>query len=324
MSEWNENKLDEEMEALVNEIPKQDDLEKKIMQGINRRIRKTVLRTLTGIAAVLLAAFLVINPLMNQMFFNPYELNQQPEQEMLGALRDYWETTHPYREVISLDVKKRGFARYKLEMQVANLTEYLIIGPPNVFCEMNFGRYENIIDPDSNILHLSGRFTCDYEKQEEMAAKISELPKSAMLYLSVSDTSPKPIEELRHTMVELEWFQIYQPNVKFQGGMSAQPRAVYAEDDKREEMTEQELIEVYLSNLKNMLEHKEVWTEFALADGHDTIYRDSELLNTYEDAKTLTALTSENYCVSGKRDEILQFLQKNTFDSIYVDNVSLW
>lgn len=324
MGEWNENKLGDELDALVNEIPRQEDLEKEIMQGINRRIRKIVLRTLTGIAAVLLVAFLVINPLMNRIFFNPYELNQQPEQEMLEILREYCETTHPYREVISLDVKKKGFARYELEMQVANLTEYLTVGAPNVWCEVNWGRYDNSMDPDSNMAHVLGRFTCDYEKQEEVAEKISELPKSALIYLSVSDTSPKPIEDLRNAGIELEWFQIYQPNVEFQGGMSAQPRVFYAEDDKREEMTEQELIEVYLSNLENLLEHTEVWSELALGDGHNTIYGDSALRDTYEDAKTLTALTSENYCVYGKRDEILQFLKENTFDSIYVDNVSLW
>ena len=193
---------------------------------------------------------------------------------------------------------------------------------------MNYGKYEDFMDSDSKMSHEIGRFACDYEKQDEMIERISELPKSAIIYLSVSDLSPKSVEELRSTVVELEWFQVYQPNVEFQGGLSAKPRALYAEDDRRDEMTDQELIEVYLSNLENMLEHEEVWMELGLSDGRSNAYSTYSMKNvlaeTYEDAKSLTTLTSENYCIYGKRDEVIQFLQDNTFDSIYVENVRLW
>lgn len=326
MSEWNENKLDQELEALMNEIPEQDNLEKKISQSINRRIRKAVLRTLSGVAVTVLVAFLVINPLMNMMFLNPYELNKEPGQKMLGVLRDYWETTQPYREVISLDVKKKGFARYELEMQIADLTAPLKIGSANVWCDVNCGKYENFMDSDSTMSQYVGRFACDFANQEELIERISELPKSAIIYLSVSDKSAKSVEELRNAVVELEWFQVYQPNVEFQGGLSVQPRAVYAEDDKRDEMTEQELIEVYLSNLENMLNHVDVWSEFGLNDGKSTLYMDvrNVLAETYEDARSLTVLMSENYCVYGKRDEVIQFLQEDTFDSILIESVQLW
>ena len=36
MKDWNEKKLDEELNALVEELPLKDDLEKKINQSINR------------------------------------------------------------------------------------------------------------------------------------------------------------------------------------------------------------------------------------------------------------------------------------------------
>ena len=45
MKDWNEKKLDEELNALMEEIPPQDDLEKKINQSINRRIRKIIITT---------------------------------------------------------------------------------------------------------------------------------------------------------------------------------------------------------------------------------------------------------------------------------------
>ena len=97
MSEWNESKLNQELEAIISGLPEQDELEKKIDQSINRRIRKTVYRTVSIIVVVILVAFLVINPLMNMIFFNPYKMNEAPEQKMLGVLRDYMETIQPYR-----------------------------------------------------------------------------------------------------------------------------------------------------------------------------------------------------------------------------------
>lgn len=327
MHEWDEKKMDEELEALLHNMPEQDELEKKISQSITKRIRKTVLHTLLGAVIVLVIAFLLVSPLLNYMFFNPYKWNLEPEQKMLGVMRDYCETMYPYREVISLDVKKKGFGRYELEMQVADLTKPLTIGAPNVWLDMNWSMYGNIKDADSMLTQNAGRFTCNDVNKEDLINRISELPKSAMIYLSVSEEAPRSVEELRNLEVELEWFQVYQPNVEFQGGMSYHPRAAYAKDDKRDEMTEQELIEVYKSNLKNMYLLEEAWVGLGLGDSsNNMVYSgiSSTLIDTWKDAESLTSLQSENYCVYGKRDGILQFLQENSFDSILVENVSLW
>ncbi|MDD6441417.1 MAG: hypothetical protein PUG71_04790, partial [bacterium] len=62
--ECNESKLDQELEAIINGLPEQDELEKKIDQSINRKIRRTVYRTISIIVVVILVAFLIINPLM--------------------------------------------------------------------------------------------------------------------------------------------------------------------------------------------------------------------------------------------------------------------
>ena len=51
---------------------------------------------------------------------------------------------------------------------------------------------------------------------------------------------------------------------------------------------------------------------------------DDCVVDLRRDASKLTELLSENYCVYGKRDEIIQFLQENTFDSILIENVNLW
>lgn len=324
MNDWNENRLDKELDAILNEMPEAEDLEAKIIRSINRRIRKSVIRTLLVVASIILAAVLIINPLLNIMYLNPYKLNREPEQTMLNVLRDYYETTHPYRELINLEVEKKGFARYELSMQIADLTQPVYIGEPNVWCDMEYGKYENFVATDVSIAHNAGRFCDTLNSQEEMIQKISELPQSAKIYLSVSDSAPKSMEALRSLPVTAKWVQVYQPNVDFNGGISLEMVALHTDDDEREDKTAEELLEIYIGNLENLLEHPAIWEQMQLCDGRNTVYTVQSLMETFEDAKTLSSLTSKNYCVYGQRDEILRFLQENTLDVVYVENVRLW
>lgn len=317
--------MNQALDSLVNEMPECEDLEQRIIRSINKRIRTTVLRTFTIIFAVIAMLFFVVSPVMNQLYFNPYRLNLGDDQEMLGVLRDYWETTNPYVEVFSLNVEKEGFARYELALQIADTTENLVFGPANVWCDVICGKYTNIRDADLLMTHTLGQFNYDWTQQDEIISTIQKLPESARVYLSVSDTTVKSLQELRALDVEVQWLQVYQPNVEFQGGLSLAPHALYRESDNRSEMTEQELIQTYLSHLENLLEHRPVWLQFGLSAGNAVLGQPGQALTaTYEDAKTLSSLMSENYCVYGQRDEILHFLESNSLDSIMIENVALW
>ena len=54
MKEWNENKLDQELEAMLEDMPQQEELEKKIEQRMKKKIQKIVCCTLAGIIGVVL------------------------------------------------------------------------------------------------------------------------------------------------------------------------------------------------------------------------------------------------------------------------------
>ena len=72
MNDWNEDRLDRELNAMMEAIPESEELEVKIMRSINRRIRKSVMRSLALVASIILVAVLIINPLLNAMYINPY------------------------------------------------------------------------------------------------------------------------------------------------------------------------------------------------------------------------------------------------------------
>lgn len=335
MKEWDEEKLNAELKALMEEMPKDDDLEKRIEQNIKKKVRKIVIRTVAAMTGVVLLLVLIINPLMNAAYLNPYKLNQEPKRQMYTTLRNYWETMQPYTEIVSLNVQKKGFARYTLEMQVANHREQLILSNANVWMDMEFGTYKNQRDEEGRLVYQLGRFSDEVTKEdkEQLITELKELPQSAEIYLSIGEKEPKALSALRQEAIGLEWIEVYQPNLQkesgdaFQGGLSMQMHVIsgWTDDMKsRDEMTEEELKEVYVANLKDLTEHVDLWKQFGVASGNTTYFQGEDLIKEcYEDAKKLDTLESRNYCIFGKRDEVVAYLEKTDLTSLRVDDVRL-
>ncbi len=325
MAEWNENKLEQELEHLMDDLPQQADLEQKIEKSITRRIKKTA--AVTALAVLLAAAmlFLCISPLMDLMFWNPLAPAEGQQKLAYAVLRDYWEINAPYVDLVSLQVEKKGFGRYALAFQVADHQGSLRIGETNLWMELNWGKYENRRDAQGYFVHhMGGRFEGDLsvQQKEELVQSLLELPDSALVYLSVTAAQPQDVAELRKETVQLHWVQVYQPNVLFHGGLSMLVTSGHTKDDVRQSLSEAELLQVYCANLKNLLDHREVWEQFNLCDG-SVVYgaKSGVLEQTYEDAKKLETLTAKNYCISGTRDEIIEYLQRTEVTSAWVDEV---
>ena len=117
MKEWNENKLDQELDALLNEIPEteQDEFEKRVEKYINRRIRKIVHKTLASVLVIIILLLGIINPFLNLCCLNPAKTNGSDTISIYhDVMQDYYETTSPFAEITHMDVKKKGFSRYEI------------------------------------------------------------------------------------------------------------------------------------------------------------------------------------------------------------------
>lgn len=328
MNEWNEEKLDRELELLVEEFPEQEEFERKIEQYIKKKIRAIVLRTLMWVACTIGILALIIHPAMSYMYMNPYKLNsEKPEESVyLKVLRDYWETVTPYVEINSVDVKRKGFARYEVSMCVNDHIGPGVIGPANVWCKVVRGKYVDIQDSDGYLRQLMGRFDNGWYEKAAYIDMFRELPASANIYLSIGAEAPKNVNTLREEEITLQWIEVYQPNVEYQGGLSMQLMSCVEKTDHRNALSEEELIGAYVENLKNLIEHHDVWKSFELSSG-SKIYVGNEiniLKETYEDAQEMNNLQTKNYCISGKRDEVIEYLEKTDIYSILVDEITLF
>lgn len=329
MREWDEKKLNQELELLLTEIPEQDELEKRIEKYIQNRIRKIVYKTLAMLIVVAVLLLALINPLFRVSFIDPTKVNENEQSIYFDVLRDYYETTRPYVELISLDAEYKGLANYKVIMQAANHRERLVVGRTNVSYDLNCGTIKNLNDPQLYLAYQAGRFDM-YKYQNEadwISKKIEELrklPDSAHIYISVYATQPQSIEELRNSDIHLEWVEVYQPNVEYRGGLSMVRNIAWDESDAREKMSEAELLDAYCQNLKNLLEYEEMWQELELPST-TLIYQDlSVLQDTYEDALKLTELKTERFTLGGEKNDIIEFLKNIDVISIQVDEVTLY
>lgn len=330
MKEYKENslsieELDKELEGLVESMPENGLLEKKIEQKIKKTIQRIAFQTILLVAGSLIALFLIISPIMNALYPNPEKLNQEPDRTMLMLLRTYWETTEPYMEPVSLEVEKKGFAKYDLAMQIINHQGAVNIGEKNVWMEMVRGTYKNWRNTGAP-MNTMGRFDENsFGGKEKYLAELKELPQSAMIYVSIGEKSPRALEDLKKENVLLEWIEVYQPNVNFQGGLNMNLAACFQETDIRQDMTTEELKAVYLSNLENLIKYPELWKSLGLNDSHK-MFSGNEmtmLKECYEDAKKLETLESKYYCISGKKDAIIEYLEKTDVETLFVDAVNL-
>ena len=333
MSNWDENKLDQELEELLNDLPNQeDDFDKRIEQYINRRIRKIVHKTLVMLLIIIVALAAVINPILNIVNLNP------KKEVYLNVLRDYYETTRPYSEIVGIEVISKGFGCYKLNIVATNHHEPFHYGKVNVTTNMSFGKTHDIDDNNMYLANVFGRFdnswieiddngteTRHRNPKEYYIDSISKLPESSKIYLSLHSNTPQELIKIRETGVELEWIEVYQEVEGYRGGLSMNLSALHEETDNRQELSEDELLETYIHNLENLIANPSIWKQFELPGANGLYHGNINLLeDTLANAKQLEQILTENYCIYGERDAIINYLENTDILSVHTDDVKLF
>lgn len=320
-----EQDIDRELELLLDDIPQQEDFEKKIDRYIKKKIRRITVKTVFVIFMIAAVLLFLISPAMDAAYLNPEKL--QKDQTFLSVLRDYYDLTRPYIEIGGIHVEKKGFAKYELGFSVCDNINSYVAGRENVRAEMTFGQYKNWNDPQMLLVQKLGAFDYPVTKKEieELTEELEKLPESAQIYLAVSEKEARDIADIQKEAVQLDWIEVYHPNQpEFQGGLNLWRSQRFDESDDRENMTEEELLDVYVENLQNLTEHPEIWSPLRLPY-HSIVWEDgrAEVKECYEDAKTLSNLRTKAYYISGGRDEVIAYIKKTEMESLSVYDVKL-
>ncbi len=329
-----ESGIDQELEDLGILAMEQDlDFDQKLEKMIARKMRKVAIRTAIIVVLIVAVVFLGISPVMNLCYTNPIQMNvvdENKESDLCAVLDAYYKTTSPYVEIWGAEVRKEGFGRYALHL---NLIKYKKGAEATL--EMKRGRLSTVSDSDQCVSPVIGRFYTEQqgeamgsEDRKSLMEEIEKLPDSSHLYLSISDRKPQDVAALLGRMnddLELSWLQVYQPENEFQAGVGIYSNFIGPNYDiPPEQATAGRLKEEYLRNLKLLRENQDVWKGLELYSG-DSIWAESEndqlLQRAISAAEKSQTFQTKNYCVSGTKKEVLTFLQKGAYDRIDVDNV---
>lgn len=336
------NHFDELAEGLgdLPEFDFMDDggLEKRIIRQINRRITKICLRTLAVVAASVAVLTLIVNPVMKRLYYDPRPMFSADDaaysNEFARYMRVYYETGQPYVTVYDTKLKDKGFGRYTAEMEVVDTSSPIHVGlSPNVMVDIDWGRIE-ISDPKNLTVIMANRFGDGLMSEEDKDAfrkEVEALPDSSVIYLSLAAAKPKPVAEVAAGPVEVNWVEIYNDGGKLHGGLTIRKSIMEEGERDRTDMTNEELRQEYLSNLRYLLSQPQLLNALRLrgismgAGGQFYSFSEAveplkELLDQMEKQDVLT---TKNYCISGKKQEILDYLDSIDYTYIRADQVRL-
>ncbi len=246
-------------------------------------------------------------------------------------MRVYYETAQPYVTVYDSSLKDRGFGRYVIEMSVLDTSSPIYVGfPPNVKMNVNWGRIA-VEDPQNLTAVTANRYGYGLMSEEDKAAlkeEMEELPDSSVIHLSLSTRTAKPVSEVIDAPIQVNWVEIYNEEGKVRGGLTIR-KSIMGEDERdRVGMTDEELKQEYLGNLEYLLSQPQLLNALGLRMGSKGRYY--VYPTTVEPVKVLldqtreqAVLTTKNYCISGKKQEILDYLNTIDYTSVMVDDVRL-
>lgn len=301
-----------------------------VEKAINKRIRKTAAKTCIAIVAAAIVIYFCVSPLISMCFPNAVKLNKGENSTMFNTMRAYYETMFPYRELCSVEAEKDGFGCYTMYLDVADGRSRNYRGSHNVIMEMKLGKLSVSYDADQRTTFELGRFYYEKSDVENNAdyiySELEKLPESAIVYLSVSQKNPDEVSDIFEKAgeeIDIKWIQVYQPESDFQAGVSTDLSCETGDTEYRNEMDAEEIKTVYIENLKTLRDNFDIWKNLEMYSG-SSVYRESakhfDLL--IEAAEKDETFETKNYCISGSKEQILEYLNTVEADKLYVDKVS--
>lgn len=323
MKEFDEiEKALKEMENDKQILQEAKGMDEKIRKMIDRRIRKICLKTLAVVMGILVFVLFGINPLMKASYFNPMKMQGDEndvritpyQDELTDYLHAYYETMFPYLELVYAEATDKGFGEYDIRLGIYNHLEDRrfnsnINATPVLNLKRNKVMYEN--DPFGVMVVYMGRFDSEWMTKESAVESISGEPDRTDITIAISARKERPITDVMKDSVTLEWVEVYTPDSMFQGGLNMNLSIKTRELAEREN-GEEALCQTYKNNLDRLLAEPVLLNALGVHSSKYSFFDPSfeEMKKTRELIEKETQLKTKNYCVSGTREEILNYLEK--------------
>lgn len=314
-----------EMENDERILQETKNIDAEINRLIDRRIRKICLKTVLVVTAVFLCFFLVVNPLVKSIYINPVKMEGDDSTYTGGFtkyLRTYYETMFPYVELVDTSISDEGFGEYDVILGINHHLEARrlysnINGTVTLNIKQNKAAYE--ADPFGILCYMMGRFENEFSTVDKAVEQLSKLPEGTFVAASLSAEEMRPITEVMKDPITLEWVEVYTEGSDFLGGMNMNLSIRTREDEVREN-GEQGLCRTYKENLDLLLSEPEFLNALGVYSSNGIVFMTlDEIKKTRDIVAEETQLKTKNYCVSGTKEELLEYLEKVEMNSVMID-----
>lgn len=343
---WNQ---DGRIEDLLRDVSNSADMpvwdSKELDRMINRRIAAMVTKVLVILAVSVALLLCIIHPVTKLTTYN-YKAKAKVENpslpsEMVSYLHAYTSVFMPWLEVYDAEVEERGFGRYELNLYTTDHRERFIT--PRDYEDLDTyqirgHRWERTEEADQRFVHEIGRYYIGKEPSEIMP-QLMELPESAEIYCMVSLPESVLPEELWQEGIDILWIRVDQRINQIDAGLRIAQRVYWTDEIyDRSAMTGAQLKNEFLKELEVLVEDKEFLEILGVpysSRGEDGRVNASGggckndaggvamVVDLYEAASTWDAIRTREICLSGKKADVLDYIERMNVQDIYVENVKM-
>ena len=318
---------------------------KRLEQQINRRITAIVRRFLLVLTVCIAALLCVLHPVMKLVTYN-YKAKDKVivdvatrESQLERYLDAYASVFMPYREIFDVEVKDRGFGVHTLDLQMADHQDKLIIGShENLVRFLAFDKWWNRqMDDSGRFVFVFGRFAGDSSREPEtMVPQLEELPDSAVIFCNVTLKEALLPEMLWRDGIKIHWFRVDQRLNDLDAGIRVyQQTNIDPQQKFRTEMTGAELRDEFIKELDILLQDSFLLEPLTIpfsdrgedmmasggggSVGYTRGVEQIRELRNY--AAELEAVKTREICLSGKKADVIAFIQEMNVRGVHVENV---
>ena len=260
------------------------------------------------------------------------------ENELARYLKAYSSVFTPYLEIYDAEVKDRGFGRYVMTMYITDHRERFIAGAAeNQDLFQVFDQWWSCKEQsDQRFIHVIGRFSGT--APEEIVPKLEELPDSAVIYCNVTLSRAMLPEDLWQDGIDVLWLRVDQTISELDAGIRIRQRVgTSAGLEERTGMTGAQLRQIFVKDLDLLLSDTELLEPLGIPfttkkeDGtvrgggvYDRIGISNgirELQEIRDMAEEWKTIRTKQLCLSGKKADILAFIESMEVQSIRVEDV---
>ena len=315
---------------------------KALDRMINRRIAAIVTRVLLVIAVCIGLLLCIIHPVMKLATYN-YKAKanavkeETGENELARYLKAYSSVFTPYLEIYDAEVKDRGFGRYAMTMYITDHREKFIAGAAenqdlfHVFDQWWSCKEQS----DQRFVHVIGRFAGT--APEEIVPELEELPESAVIYCNVTLSKAILPEDLWQDGIEVLWLRVDQAVSELDAGIRIRQRVGTSVGlEGRTGMTGAQLQQIFVNDLDLLLSDTELLKPLGIpfsTEEEDGTVRGGvygsigisnglrELQELRDMAEGWQTIRTKQICLSGKKADILAFIESMEVQNIRVEDV---